>query len=365
MLGAIAQRTVALLRPRAWRTYALVILATAVPAGALVSAAQHGWLPAYVLGAAAWLVLVTALTAATFAARWRSARPTVLARHIGTAVPRAILHATIAASPAVVTGALLVIANWIHPLLALTVVPIGFVVLAITGVAILLAIAGVVMGDRGRAPACAVALVRLQPWRLAGGLVAVGVPVLFAALPTACVGLVVMALTGPLGWIGIGMALAAPLPFYGALSVAAWRELGGGALDSAAAPAHARTPVAPTPTGSYQWQPGPEWQFVLDPAAPWGTWIELGAGADGSRAPQTIGLTVEVIGVAMPRLLTCDEAGTWLEWPVPAVSGTILPIQLPVGASYVQLISTAQVACHARLVVSSQQWVESGASAAA
>jgi hypothetical protein len=365
MLAEITRRTMVLLSVRAWRNYGAMLLCAAVPFGLLELVAQHGWLPALVVAALAWPVLVGALTAATFAARWRSARTAVVAHHVCAVAPRALLHASIAASPLLLVVAALVLANWAHPMLTLALVPIAFVALAVVGVAVLLAIAGVVMGDRASVPAIAVTLARKSPWKLASGLVALGGPIAFGSLPVACAGLILMALPGPFGWLGIGIALAAPLPFYGALAVAAWRVLGGGALDAGAHPDRGIEPATPTVTGAYHWQAGPAWQVVLDPMLPWGTWIDLPPDADGSTAPRTIGVTVEAVGVTMPRLLSCDEAGTWLEWPVPHAGGTVLPIQLPVGASYLQLVSTAQVACHARMVISTQVWVEGAGTAAA
>lgn len=369
MLGAITRRSISLLGIRSWRNFVAVLLVVAVPAGVLSTCVQRGWLPLVVVVALAWCVLVAGLTACAFVARWRTARVAVLAEHIVRAWPRAMWHASVVASPLLVVGALLALADRVHPLLILALLPFAFIALPLVGAAVLMAIAAIVMGDRAPLPAIAITFLRRAPWKLAGGLVLVGAPVLFASLPVACLGLIIMAALGPLGWFGIGLALVSPVPFYGALGVAAWRELGGGALDSGRGDvrraAKSEEPAPRGTAGSYVWQPGPSWQLVLDPLAPWGTWVDLAPAADGSVGPRTIGVTVEVIGVTMPRLLTCDEAGTWLEWPVPRTSGTLLPIELPVGASYVQLITTTQVACHAQLVVSTQEWVAATGSAAA
>lgn len=349
MLATVPTRMMRILVGSAVRQLA-VLGAACVPLAAVVALLEAMLLPPISVALVGWVVLVAAFVASVDVARGRTMTLERVVRRLPHLLPRALAQSSITAAPILVVVGLFVVMGGIQPLLALALVPIALVVATFALTATMLALVAVVHGDAEWVPLVALGMLRRRPWRLAGLVVAAAVPIAFAALPAMLVGAIAQILLGPLGALGTGLMVASFVPFGAVLGLATWRVLGGRMLTRCDDAPIAATPAAQhTATAAPSWQPGPFWQVELDPVQPWGTWIELPAAAVG--AAHTVGIMVEAVGVTMPRLLTCDTAGAWLEWPVPATGGTVLPITLPAGASYLQLQSTASVACHARLTI--------------
>lgn len=362
MLSTIPRRTTRLLVASATRQ--LVVLGVAcVPLGIVAALLEAMVLPVVAMAALGWIVFICVLVAAVDVARGRTITPAVAARRLPKLAPRAVVQASIATAPMLVAAGVFMVLGSVQPLVALALVPLGLVLVPLAIAAAMLAIVAVVHGDAAWVPVVALRTLHPRWWRLAGLVVAAAVPIAFAALPIMLVGALARILLGPLGMLGTGLMLASCVPFCAAVAVATWRALGGGVLtrsDEAPIAPTVETPAAPAamvPT----WQPGPTWQVELDPRHPWGTWVELPPAA--TQAAHTVGVIVEVAGAPMPRLLTCDAAGAWLEWPMPATSGSVLPITLGAGASYLQLQATAPVASQVRMTLATLVYAPSVAAA--
>ena len=281
---------------------------------------------------------------------------------------RALAGAAVGSVPAV--GA--VVSFWtaatVHPLL-------GFLVLPVATVLVSLSVAPMLWGiGEGSRSA------RTATWKPAGAYAAVrssGVVrvsfvaciaaslCLLASLPIALAGFLLMALLGPVGSIGMGVALAAWIPGMGALACSMRREIAStddGAQDAGlvegasafgallgldvGAPVAAReiavappttappagppgapaTPLLAVPAG---WSRGMAWDVTLDAGAMWGEWFS-------TPTPTELAVRCAWSNGSAPELAICDSAGVWVALPTLAESGHATRVNVPAGAFHLR-----------------------------
>lgn len=309
-----------------WTGQLLLLAVGAVLLGVTMHGASSGeHLPLRILVGSAELVVLLG-AAARLAIRSSDGRPSsavALTAELAPLAPRLVVQVATCAAPAVVVTWLALWTASLHPLLGLAGIPLALLAVIMVQAPLLLAAAAVVHGDPAWLPRSTWLLLRGRAWHLAG-LTMVGIAGTCAlALPLVVVGVVLAAVLGPLGLLGSGLALVAAVPWLGCGAVAAWRATGG---DDAVPD----TEDASTEPTAIAWMDGPAWDVAIAAGSNWGTWIRIEAAA-------TVGIRVTWSDGPAPALALASEAGTWTSPGDPVASGSIVPVALPAGSTYIQL----------------------------
>lgn len=244
---------------------------------------------------------------------------------------------------------LVIVAAWgaaqVHPLLALPVVLVAYVVMFACTPWTLLAIAGSSLGDRDLVPRESWRLFRAQPWPLLGvsfvGLMAVGAIGSVLVLP----GGIMLLGPAPILAIGLGIIVAVQVSPPMVLAAALYEVAGGSFPDAASGPPRQVRRVVHD-AGSSTAAPGrllvapllapapvvERFEAVLDAATPWGVWLEATPGS--ADAELRIAWSA---GTPAPRLLVADAAGAWSEPAQPTAVMPSVQVQLPSPRAYLHL----------------------------
>jgi hypothetical protein len=305
-----------------WRGQLVVLGGGAVLLGPLLH-----WLAADLAWWRAGVALVVGLAIVLLATRCATGRA-VTGEWILAASPRAGTQVVIAAAPALLVGICALPLAGLHPVLALTVVPLAFAVVAWVFAPVLVSIAVVAEGDRSWLPARAVRAIHPR-WGRATLFALAGAAVIsLFALPLVVMGVVLAAVGGWLSLLGSGLAAAAPIPWIACGAVALAR-----ALEADQASSLDPSDVA---VSDPAWVDGPSWDVVLEPGVPWGTWIRVPARTDLQFRMHA--------GAGPPPLLDVGrEDGTWLSVPIGS-DGAAQPVSLATGHAYLQLRGQGAVA---------------------
>ncbi|MCW2923543.1 MAG: hypothetical protein JWM98_947 [Thermoleophilia bacterium] len=364
MVSSTILRALALARG-SWRAQLAVLAVGALVLGVLTEGASSGDGDPLVQGVLAVLatLLLVAASVRVAAVGYEEVNEELFADEFATLapmVPRLVVHGGVCIAPLVGSIAIVMLAADVHPLLGLVALPVAFVASLATAAPTMLAIAAVLHGERGWLPRGAVAAVRRAPLRLGAAALGGGAAAVLPALPIVLVGLLVSTLGGWIGTFGSGLAFAAAVPGWGCIALALW-QVAEVEVDVAPAPvaadahelaaAHAaqveasavRAPSFMVPAspvvdpGEPAWVEGPSWDVALEPAAPWGTWVQLEAAAN-------VALRVTWTGASGPHLAVATEAGAWTQLGVPAAPGASLVVALAAGNTYVQATTVGATA---------------------
>jgi hypothetical protein len=305
------------------------------------------------LAATCLLVLVgTSTSVALRAEHGYDSLPSDVATDAVRLAPRLLLQGFVTLLPGIVAWWLAMASSSVHPLLVLLLMPVAFLASVVSMTLGLLACAAITHDDREWLPRQAWKVLQRRPWRLIGSTIVLLVVASIVALPFLLFGMVLVALLGPIGSIGPGLAAAALAPTLGAGSLALWRAAGASleqpapagdvaALEGLEPPApNGALALAPDPAAvaalqaAAHWTPGPTFDVAIDAGATWGTWL-------GFDAPAQVAFRVTWHGGVAPDLLIAGEDGSWTRPGTFDAHGMTPAVQLPPGHTYVQLASAS------------------------
>jgi hypothetical protein len=301
------------------------------------------------LAAACLLVLVgTSTSVALRTAHGYDSLPSDVATDGARLAPRLLAQGFITLLPGIAAWWLALASSSVHPLLVLLLMPVAFGASVASAALGLLACAAVAHDDRSWLPQQSWKVLRGSPLRVTGSTVVLLVTASAVALPFMLLGMVAVALLGPIGSIGLGLAAAALTPTLGAGSLALWRAAGASieqpASQADAAGIERSTPSAPGSTSAQSpeaagaatmlvaapWTEGPTFNVAIDAGATWGTWL-------GFDAPAQVAFRVTWHGGGAPELLIAGEDGVWTRPGALDAQGMTPAVQLPPGNTYLQL----------------------------